>query len=130
MSRKSNNLKDTLFWIFLILLLVAIAKYWPIIGEKIGSTIYSSKITRPVISFNLDEIPEFDESTPYVVINENKPDFNNDDYKEPGYEYYGELDELGRCTVTFANVGIETMPTEPRESISEIRPTRMAWNKI
>lgn len=40
-----------------------------------------------------------------------------------GTERYGELDELGRCTTTFAVVGPETMPDEKRGSIGEVKPS-------
>ena len=46
-----------------------------------------------------------------------------------GTELYGELDALGRCTATFAVVGTETMPTEERGSIGEVRPTGWKMGK-
>ena len=39
------------------------------------------------------------------------------------FESYGELDELGRCTTAFANIGKDLMPTEKRGSIGEVKPT-------
>ena len=45
------------------------------------------------------------------------------------YEYYGELDELGRCTVAYGCLGEETMPAEgvERGDISSIHPS--GWAK-
>lgn len=80
------------------------------------------------ISFNLDDIPEFDESKPYVVINNNLPNFKDEDLNTKSFEKYSELDELGRCEVVFANIGIDTMPTEERESIGQIKPT--GWHTV
>ena len=40
----------------------------------------------PLIS--LDNIPEFDNS-PYVVINNNEPYFNEDEITDKSFEYYG-----------------------------------------
>lgn len=74
-------------------------------------------------SFNLGEIPEFNEKKPYVIINNNIPDFKEEDLTTECFEKYSELDELGRCGVVIANIGIETMPTEERESIGQVKPT-------
>lgn len=79
-------------------------------------------------SFNLDEIPEFDESTPYVTINNNIPEFDEKYLTTESFEEYSELDELGRCGVAFANIGTDTMPTEERESIGQIKPT--GWHTV
>lgn len=60
---------------------------------------------------------------PYVVINENNPDFTEADMTTASFESYGELDGLGRCTTAFANIGKDLMPTEKRGSIGEVKPT-------
>lgn len=39
------------------------------------------------------------------------------------FEKYSDLDELGRCGVVYANVCIDTMPTEPRGEIGSIKPS-------
>lgn len=46
------------------------------------------------------------------------------DWKE-GYESYSS-DGFGRCTTAEALVGVETMPTDDREDISNVEPT--GWN--
>lgn len=69
------------------------------------------------------DIPAFD-GNPYVYVNDGEPVFTDEQRAaEPGYERYGELDELGRCTAAFAVVGPETQPTEKRGSIGEVRPS-------
>ena len=60
---------------------------------------------------------------PYVVINDNNPAFNDADFTTISFESYGELDELGRCTTAFANIGKDIMPTEKRGAIGEVKPT-------
>ena len=60
---------------------------------------------------------------PYVVINDNDPDFTDADMTTTSFESYGELDGLGRCTTAFANIGKDLMPTEKRGSIGEVKPT-------
>ena len=76
-------------------------------------------------SISLEEIPPY-EDQPYIVINENKPSFNDEDRQRLStatYEYYSELDGLGRCRYVEACVGTETMPTEERGSIGMIKPS-------
>ncbi len=65
---------------------------------------------------------------PYVVINDNNPDFTNADMTTTSFESYGELDGLGRCTTAFANIGRDIMPTEKRGSIGEVKPT--GWQTV
>lgn len=71
-------------------------------------------------------------SAPEVTVDE--ASFSRDEiaYAEenPGYEYYSDLDELGRCGEAMACLGPETLPArgEERESISDVRPT--GWHAI
>ncbi len=73
-------------------------------------------------SSSLSNIPPFS-GEPYVVINNNKPKFSDSERDKKSYEYYSDLDDLGRCQVAIANVGQDLMPTEKRESISRVRPS-------
>ena len=68
-------------------------------------------------------VPEFTDQ-PYVVINNNEPFFTNEEKEtlDP-FEFYSELDELGRCGMALANVCKELMPTGDRESIGQVKPT-------
>lgn len=59
----------------------------------------------------------------YAVVNDNHPYFSEGELTTNSYETYSELDSLGRCGVAEACVGIDLMPTEERESISEVRPS-------
>lgn len=76
---------------------------------------------------SLDDIPEFDGETPYVVINNNVPFFEDEDCSH-SYEKYSELDALGRCGVALACLGRDIMPTEERESISHVIPS--GWQSV
>lgn len=62
---------------------------------------------------------------PYVVLNNNIPDFSQDEEKlnDPPFEYYSPLDGLGRCGYACAKIGKELMPTEKRESIGSVKPS-------
>lgn len=75
-----------------------------------------------MIDFDLDTIPEYSGEA-YVAINGNEPVFTEDDLTTKAYEFYSELDHLGRCGVTVACLGEELMPTEDRESISHVKPS-------
>lgn len=78
-------------------------------------------------SVSASEVPEYD-GEPYVVVNENEPEFVKEDLTSEAFEAYGELDELGRCTVAEASVGKELMPTEKRGSIGQVKPT--GWHLV
>lgn len=67
-------------------------------------------------------LPSYD-SKPYTKVNNNKPFFKDYEIIGGSFEYYSNLDEFGRCNVAMASVGTDIMPTEPRESISSVKPT-------
>ena len=91
--------------------------------EESQSYINSKKETY----YNVSDIPEYS-GKPYVYLNNNIPNFNEQDYNLNEFEHYGELDHLGRCTIAFANIGKELMPTEERTGIGLIKPT--GWHTI
>ena len=67
-------------------------------------------------------IPYFS-GDPWTPINDNKPTFTEEEITTEGYEFYSELDNLGRCGYVMACVGTEMMPTEDRGDIGSIKPT-------
>ncbi len=74
------------------------------------------------------EIPVY-AGQPYTVIKDNVPDFTEEEKScTDAFEYYGDLDTLGRCTVTFANVCFQTQPTEKRGTIGQVRPS--GWHTV
>ena len=74
-------------------------------------------------SFSLEDIPAYS-GDPYVVIDDNQPDFPEEDRTSAAsFESYSPLDALGRCGPAYANVGRDLMPTEDRESISSVTPS-------
>ncbi len=75
----------------------------------------------------LKDVPEFKDE-PYVVINDNKPYFTDDMLSDKAYEFYSELDDLGRCGYVMACVGPEIMPTEDRGEIGMVKPT--GWHTV
>lgn len=101
------------FFIPILLLLLAVGFYF------VKDHFFTDKI---VYSESVMTVPVFADA-PYVAINDNKPEFSEDDYTVEAYEHYGDLDKLGRCTRAMACVGVELMPTEERESISSVKPS-------
>lgn len=77
----------------------------------------------------LSDIPEFDGTAPYIEVNGNHPFFEDSDMTVSSFEEYSELDGLGRCGAAFACVGQETMPTEKRGEIGQVKPTGWVQNK-
>ena len=75
----------------------------------------------------LEEIPEFTDAA-YVAVNGNVPFFLPEEYTTESYEYYSDLDELGRCGVTMACIGVDIMPTEDRGDIGSVKPT--GWHSV
>ncbi|MCI8796506.1 MAG: hypothetical protein HFG89_06580 [Dorea sp.] len=78
-------------------------------------------------SFTLADIPEYD-GEPYVIIDENEPDFSQEDMTSESFETYSELDTLGRCRTAYANIGQDLMPTEERGNIGHVKPT--GWQTV
>lgn len=76
---------------------------------------------------SLEEIPEFSGEA-YVAVNGNVPFFLPEEYTTESYEYYSELDDLGRCGVTMACIGVDIMPTEDRGSIGSVKPS--GWQSV
>ena len=77
--------------------------------------------------FDFSAIPEYS-GEPYVILNDNIPDFIEEDLTTTSFEYYGKLDELNRCTACYACIGKDLMPTEKRGNISSVKPT--GWHSV
>lgn len=76
---------------------------------------------------SLADVPEFSDE-PYVILNDNNPEFADDMLSDKAYEFYSELDSLGRCGYVMACVGTEIMPTEERGAIGMVKPT--GWHTV
>ena len=73
-------------------------------------------------SDSVTEVAEY-ENSPYIVLNDNIPEFTEEDHTTDSYEYYSRLDRYGRCGYAMACIGTDLMPTEERESISQVKPS-------
>ena len=72
--------------------------------------------------FNILDISPYS-GNPYVVLNDNKPLFEDSEKNTEVFEFYSGLDNLGRCGVAYANLCKELMPIEERGEIGNIRPS-------
>ena len=79
------------------------------------------------VSATLDNIPVYS-GIPYVVIDDNEPDFTEDELTDQSYESYSDLDELGRCGVATSSIGTDLMPTGKRGKIGQVKPS--GWQTI
>ena len=77
--------------------------------------------------FSLSNVAAYSGS-PYVEINQNVPYFADSELSKTSYEYYSDLDSLGRCGVCVASVGQDIMPTEKRGDIGSVKPT--GWHTV
>lgn len=75
----------------------------------------------------LSDVPEYS-GEPYIVLQDNWPDFDVGDMTTEAFETYSELDSLGRCGAAYANICLEIMPTEPRGEIGQVKPT--GWHTV
>lgn len=77
----------------------------------------------------LADIPAY-AGDPYVVINDNNPFFTEEEIAKAttSWEEYGDMDELGRCSMCWASVGKDIMPTGERGSIGSVKPT--GWHTV
>lgn len=78
-------------------------------------------------TYTLDDVPAYS-GEPYVEINGNKPNFTDEDKARDTFEEYSPLDYLGRCGVAFMLASEETMPTEDRGDIGDVKPS--GWHTV
>ena len=80
-------------------------------------------------TFSLDDIDDYG-GNPYFEVNNNKPFFTDEEIDEASesFEYYSPLDNLGRCGVCVASIGLDLMPDEVRGNISSVKPTGWVSN--
>ena len=113
--KKVNNLKKYIVILLSILMVFACSCSGSQVGLD-GINDYSD------LYIDLATIPEYC-GDKYVVLNDNIPNFSESELYQEAFEKYSELDKYGRCGVAYAMLGRELMPTGPRESISEIKPS-------
>lgn len=111
--RKGGKKKKLSLAALIIILLISVA------AELLHGVWQEAQLPHAV---SVEEVPAFSGSA-YAVINGNVPLFDEADMTTGSYEYYSELDYLGRCGYVMACIGRDLMPIEDRESISHIKPS-------
>lgn len=127
---KRKNIRQRHIKLILALVLaiiIAVASSFGVDFSKIFGNITNENTISYTTSYDLASIPQFTDE-PYVVLNDNRPNFSEADYNKEELEEYSELDYLGRCGPAFAKVGIETMPTEERGEIGQVKPS--GWQTV
>ena len=117
----------TLLSLLLALLLIFAgceAPYTPAQTTLSTTTAATTTATTPPSAESPDGIPTY-AGYPYVEIAGNVPTFTDEEIAEAvnSYEFFSELDTLGRCGYVEASVGIDLMPTEERGSIGMVKPS-------
>ena len=107
-NNKKSNIKQILVLITLILIIILGII---ITGNNNKNNTNQNVNDTAQESHTLDIIPPYS-SSPYVVINNNIPNFKVEDFSTTSFENYSDLDNFGRCGVVFANLSKETMIKE------------------
>lgn len=107
----------------LVVLLVLLAGAWYLRAAGDGGEQHVQSLT----ALYLDNLPPFS-GEPYVAVNGNVPSFLPGELTTSSYEVYSPLDDLGRCGVASACVGVDLMPTEEREAIGQVKPS--GWQTV
>ena len=108
------------FFAFIVAILWGINYY--------NSDLFDRLVSFALPSYDIGEVPEYN-GRGYVIINNNKPKFDEKDMTSKTFEKYSNLDLLGRCGVAYANLGKETMPTKEREPIGMVKPSGWKYSK-
>ena len=119
-KRKIKKMIRSLAVLLLSLTLFLVLEYYEDRPEWLNSIM-------GIESYDVSEIPEYS-GKPYVIINDNKPEFDDKYLNDKSFEKYSNLDILGRSGVAFANVSPDTMPTEERGEIGMIKPS--GWQTV
>lgn len=119
MMKKIKNI--AISFIFLIGIVVA---YFQTDFENFSMKIESAQGEE---AYTVDTIPPYSGKS-YVTLNDNLPQFSEDEISAASYEKYSDLDSLKRCGVALANIGKDLMPTEERGSIGMVKPS--GWHTI
>jgi len=131
-KKKKNNKKKILGLIIIVAIVVILGNNRGLVGDLANEVFdYYTSISRTSVSVVddniIDSIPEYS-GDPYIYLNDNKPPFTEEDITTDAFEYYSELDGLGRCSAAYANICKELMPTEERGEIGSIKPS--GWQTI
>lgn len=89
---------------------------------------YTSRESKSTVQADPSSIPDFS-GQDYCYLNDNLPNFKEEDTLLISGEKYSKLDALGRCGTAVAMLDKSMMPTEERSSIGQIKPTGWVQRK-
>lgn len=75
----------------------------------------------------VESLPDFS-GVQDIEIHGNQPMLPQIDVSSTSFEYYGDLDASGRCTIAAANIGPDLLPTVERSDISSVKPSGFVQN--
>ena len=130
-NEEMKKIKYLAVYLLTVAMAFGLTVTWDVRADETAQSVYV-----PAEAYNdnpLVELPTYVDS-PYAVINDNEPCFSYEDRQcTEAFEYYSDLDELGRCGVAYANICAEIEPTEARGDISSVHPTgwhsNMGWER-
>ena len=111
----------------LLLILVCLVGCVDLGGFLPGETTPPTTTPGPLDAATLADIPAFS-GYPYVVVYDNIPTFKESELTTESYEFFSELDSLGRCGYAEASIGRDLMPTDDREEIGSVTPSGWEGN--
>ena len=126
LNKKQNNVFEVLL-LYLALVCFSFSGCNSVANSGGNISELEQKIAQAPVYASVEKIPEYDGNT-FVVVDDNQPDFTEDEITDVAYEEYSELDELGRCGAAEASVGQEIMPTEERGAIGQVKPS--GWHTV
>ena len=130
-KRIKNKKQQSAIGMIVILLFMIITYFYSNVDmQQNTNEIYNNNQNQTTVSYGVTDVPQY-EGNPYIVINNNMPNFTEEYFKAESFENYSELDSLGRCSIAYANLSKETMPKEDDErgDISSVIPTGWVQQK-
>ena len=109
--RKEGLLKRIIIWVMILSIMLS--------GNCMGFS--TSR------GLNVSRIEAY-HGIPFVLLNNNVPEFEMRDLVTRAYQKFSPLDRLGRTGMGIACLGSETIPTETRGQIGNVRPS--GWHTV
>lgn len=109
--RKEGLLKRIIIWVMILSIMLS--------GNCMGFS--TSR------GLNVNRIEAY-HGIPFVLLNNNVPEFEKRDLVTRTYQKFSPLDRLGRTGMGIACLGSETTPTETRGQIGNVRPS--GWHTV
>ena len=126
--RRSRRKKiDAKITIFLFLATLLVFEIYTNFNHDLEKNVKKVADYKNKVSYDIDSIPKYN-NNPYVILNDNKATFTDQEKAVTELESYSELDNLKRCGVAVALVSLDTMPTKERERIGKVKPS--GWHTV